>query len=233
MTNSNARLKADSIIHKVFELTDEEYLRRWVDGPIEKAAAGFGFNPETQVTHQIFIRVTGEFVRHVHEHGLKPRQILSDVQARTEATAILEEGYQNPNARGYYASFLDASNPNLNGLEFILDQMTQFIIARARERHIRWVYSSRIDPSDWPTKCLIAQILIERWGAFLPSSVLSCTPAQLADFLAELFDALCFASSMVRKALGAEIDLSSVPEMLESILPLSGQKGTERSVLDQ
>ena len=214
MTNSNARLKADSTINKVFELLDEEYLCHRVDEPIEKAAAGFGFNQETQVTHQIFIRVTGEFVRHVYEHGPKPRQILSAVQARTEATAILEEGYQNPHARGYYASFLDALNPNLNGLEFVLDQMTQFIIARARERHIRWIYLSRIDPSDWSTKCLIAQILIERWGAFLPSSLLSCTPAQLADSLPELFDALCFASSMVREAIGAEIDLSSVPEIL-------------------
>ena len=49
------------------------------------------------------------------------------MEACAEAVAILEEGYQAPRGQGYYAAFLDASNPNLNGLEYVLAQMAGYI----------------------------------------------------------------------------------------------------------
>ena len=71
MTNSESNNKAATIIEEVLEKTDEKYLHRRIDEPIERAAASFEFDREAQVTHQTFIQVTTDFVRHVYEqaHG--------------------------------------------------------------------------------------------------------------------------------------------------------------------
>jgi hypothetical protein len=205
MTNSE-RKRAEGIIGAVFEKISEEYLQLRIDEPIEKAAASFEFDQTAPVTHQIFTQVTGDFVRHVYEKALWGWQKMSPQKALAEAVAILEEGYQAAHAQGYYAAFLDASNPSLDGLESVLTQMARHITLMARARHIRWVCASRIELSDWPARCLIAEILLQRWQPFLPENVRTCSPAQLAHHLPELINVVLSIDRTVSKVLEANID---------------------------
>jgi hypothetical protein len=121
--------------------------------------------------------------------------------------AILEEGYEALHGRGYYAAFLDASNPELNGLEYVLAQMANYINVKARTRYIRWVCASRIELSDWSTRCLIAEILLKRWKSCLLPNVRACSPAQLAHHLSELINLVLSTNRTVSKMLGAYINL--------------------------
>lgn len=212
MTNSDL-CKTEAIIEKVFELTSDEYLQHFIDEPIEKAQRNFEFDDKAFVTYRTFFQVTGNFVRHIYKDGLRPGQILSDSQARAEALAIIEEGYQNVHAKGFDAAFLDASDPNQTGLGPVLAHLKEIITARARLKRITWVYSSCIDPSDWPTKCLIAEILLERWGRLFPPSLLAYTPAQLADALPYLFDALRRTKHIAGKVMRGDMPLYELSEM--------------------
>ena len=133
MTNSEPNRNAAAIIEEVLEKTAEEYLRVRIEEPIEKAASSFEFDRNAPVTHQSFAQVTRDFVRHVYQQSLGCRQELLEAEAQAEAVAVLEEGYQAPHGQGYYAAFLDASNPNLIGLEHILEQMAG-ILPRGPER---------------------------------------------------------------------------------------------------
>ena len=160
MTNSEGKRKANAIIEEVFEKAGEEYLQLRIDEPVEKAAASFEFDQDSPITHHTFIQIITDFVRHVYKQGLYPRQEMSATEACAEAVAILEEGYQSPHGRGYYAAFLDASNEKLDGLEYVLAQMASYINVKAKTRYIRWVYASRMELADWPTRCLIAEILL-------------------------------------------------------------------------
>jgi hypothetical protein len=207
MTNSDGEGKAAAIIEEILEKTAEEYLQLRIDEPIEKAVASFEFDRDAPVTHQTFTQVTTDFVRHVYERCLWCRQEMSAMEACAEAVAILEEGYQAPRGKGYYAAFLDASNPNLNGLEYVLAQMAGYITSMARTRHIRWVCASRMELADWPTRCLIAEILLKRWDPFLLDNVRTCSPAQFAHHLSELIDLGVSTDRKVSKMLGASIDL--------------------------
>ena len=126
-------------------------------------------------------------------------------QAYAEAVAILEESYQTPHGRGYYAAFLDAFDPNLDGIEYVLAQMTGCIITMAREKHIRWVCASRMELADWPTRCLIAEILMERWEPFMHHNLRGCSPEQFAYHLPELIYLGISANRAVNKMLGANI----------------------------
>ena len=207
MTNSEGRRKAATIIEDVFEKTDEDYLQLHIDGPIEKAVGSFEFDRDAPVTHQTFTRVTGDFVCHVYEQGLHFWQKMSAKEACAEAVSILEEGYQAPHGQGYYAAFLDASNTNLDGLEYVLAQMAGCIIAVARARYMRWICASRMELADWPTRCLIAEALLKRWEPFLLPNVRECPPAQLAHHLSELITLVASTDRTVSKMLGASIDL--------------------------
>jgi len=213
MTNSHSRCKAEAIIEKVFELTTDEYLQQFIDEPIEKAQGNFEFDDEALVTHRTFFQVTGDYVRHIYRNALRPSQILSDYQAQAEALAILEEGYQNAYAKGFEAAFPDASDPNQNGLEPVLAQLGEIITARARLKHVTWVYSSCIDPSNWPIKCLIAEILHERWGRLFPPRLLAYTSDQLADSLPDLLKALRRTNRIVGKVMKGEMPFYELSEM--------------------
>jgi len=204
MTNSE-RKRAEAVIEEVFEKTSEEYLHLRIDEPIEKAAASFEFDRTAPVTHQTFTQVTRDFVRHVYRKALWGWQKMSAGEALDEAVEILERGYPAAPGQGYDTAFVDASNPNLNGLEYILTQMARHITLMARARHIRWV-SSRIELSDWPTRCLIAEILLQRWEPFLPENLRTCSPAQLANHLPELINVVLSIDRTVSKMLEGNSD---------------------------
>jgi len=210
MTNSNARNKANKILEEVLELIDEEYMQQTIDEPIEKAVESFEFNDTIPVTHQTFIRIIGDFVRHIYEHGISVRQQLSTSQAHTEMMAVLEEGYQSPSGRGYYTAYLDSKNQKTNGLQFVLAKVAEIITIMTRSRHIKWIFASRIDPSDWSTKCKIAEIFLKHRKSHMSQSLRKCPTDQFADYLPELINVKISIDKTVNKVRYAEIDLDAI-----------------------
>ena len=210
MTSSNNNPDAAGIIQEVFELIDEQYLYQIIDKCIEKATADFKFKRKATITHQAFIHTIGDFLLHIYKTGFWIRQIMPIAQVRAEAMALLEKYYQSPHSRGYDTAFLDVLNSKLDGFEFILAQIAEIIKAVTREKHIKWVYFSRIIPLDWSVRCHIAEILIKRWAPFLPLNISQCSPAQLADHLPHLIEVLRSTDGTVRKRLNADFDLNSI-----------------------
>jgi hypothetical protein len=204
MTNSEAKKNALKLIDEIIELFNEETIRNFIDEPIEKALNIFNFDLKGLVTYRTFIHYTGSFVKGLYEHIPWCLQKPSKDQACAEAMHLLEADYQSSQFRGYDAAFLDARNPSLNGLEFVLVQLSEIIKTRLRMKYARWVYVSRIECVDWHTRCSMAEILIARWKLFLPPDILMCSPVQLADHIPDLIDILGSADNMVSEMLGAD-----------------------------
>ena len=204
MTNFKVQENASKLIDEILELTNEETIRSIIDEPIEKTLAGFNFGLKTQSNYQTFIRYTGRLVTALYENIPWSLQKPSERQACAEAMSVLETAYQGSNATGFYAAFLDARNPLLNGPEFVLYQLAEIIKARMRMKYIRWVYASRIEGADWITRCCMAEILIRRWRPFLPSDILMCSPVQFADHISDLIDMLGSTDNMVSEILGTD-----------------------------
>ena len=129
MRNSEVMFDAQECIDEVIELIGDEHLYYLIDEPIQKAATEFKFNPKTPIDHQFFIRTTSDFVSHIYRHGLRVRQTMTAEQAQSEALLILEHSYQGTYSKGYDAAYLDASNPEVGGLEFMLSQTSEIIIS--------------------------------------------------------------------------------------------------------
>ncbi|MBC8420342.1 MAG: hypothetical protein H8E10_17290 [Desulfobacterales bacterium] len=226
MTNSKERKRAIAIIEKILEFTDEEYLQRRIDRPVEKVFAAFEYDKNARISHRYFMDIVGDFVHRIYLHGPGTSQYLSHTQACAEALLIIEKAFGSHDVQGYDAAIVAA----FTDLESVLAKIIEFVISRTRERHIRWVYATCIDPFDWPTRCLVAEILLERWKPFLPPSILSCTPAQLVDALPQLFSAAQSTEIMVKKTMTSDTEFygfsESLSETLEQILPLSQSEGT-------
>jgi len=146
--------------------------------------------------------VIGNFIHHLQERDIGIKKKLSELQAQSEALAILDQHYRNSTSQGYYAAFLDATNPDLDGLNVIISQMADIIITVERKKHIDWVYTARIESLDWKEKTEIVDVLLESWEPFLPPSILGCSPAQLADHLPQLINILHTTDEAVRNIVG-------------------------------
>ena len=204
MTNSETKKNALKHIDEIIELINEETIRNFIDEPIEQALNRFNFEHKGPVSYKKFIHFIGSFVKGLYKHISWCLQKPSKDQACAEAMHLLEVGYQSSRFRGYDAAFVDARNPSLNGLEFVLVQLSEIIKARLRMKYTRWVYVSRIECVDWHTRCSMVEILIARWKLFLPPDILMCSPVQLADHIPDLIDILGSADNMVSEMLGAD-----------------------------
>jgi len=206
MTNFKVQENAVKLIDQILELTNEETIRNLIDEPIEKALADFNSEIESPLTSKVFINYIGSFVRNLYKNLPLGPQIFTHDQACAETISILETSYQGSNAGGFYAAFLDARNPLLNGLEFVLLQLAEIIKARLRMKYTRWVYVSRIECADWITRCSMAEILIERWSSFLPADILMCSPVQFADHISDLINILGYSDNNISEMLGTDMD---------------------------
>jgi len=204
--NFEVHKNALKLIDEIFELTNDETIRVLIDEPIEKALADFNFEFKDPLNYQTFIHYTGSLITALYKNISWSLQKLSDDQACAEAISILETDYQGSNATGFYAAFLDACNPLLNGPEFVLLQLSEIIKARLKMKYTRWVYVSRIECADWVTRCSIAEILIEQWKPFLPLEILMCSPVQFAGHIPELINIFGSSDNNISEMLGSNMN---------------------------
>jgi len=203
--NSKSKAATEKTIKEVFDLTDEQYLNHFIDEPLDKAVNSFQFFETDPLTPREFIRIISNYIKHIYKHGLGVKQKLSEPQTRSVMLNILETGYRGPHDSGFDAAFLDATDSELSGIQFILNQLADYIKRTERQKHIGWVFTTRIENLDWNTKCLIAEVLLKKWGRFLPPAILGCASFQLVSCLPELIESL---SEIVNNLMGSDSDLN-------------------------
>jgi len=148
MTNSNKNTDATSILDDVLQHLDETYLQQKIDIPIKMILAEFDPNEGIEITFQSFLNTIGAFVKRVYQLKIFCNQNLSDEQSHSEAVALLDRFYENTNNDGLLSAYLDTLNSELGTNDFILTQLANVLIRIARNKHIKWIFSSKIDSLD-------------------------------------------------------------------------------------
>ena len=180
----NSEIK--EIIFKIFELLDESYITREIDSPIDKSVAEFKFDTDCEYSHQKFHKQIANVVQIIYRNGLKVPKNLSLPTALAEGILLLEKGYQNNHTTGYDAAIIDASNPDINGLELIKASLIEIIKNTERQKYIEWVFIVNIVPTNWETKCEIIEFLFQIYKPYLPPSVQQNDPIYFANSYKEL-----------------------------------------------
>jgi len=170
---------AKMIIDQILELLDEEHLKRQIDDPIDAVINRLEFDHTKPFTCKLFHKAIAKLVGHIYEQALRIKLNLS--RPLGEAIFLLDRFYQGGTPCGYEAALLDAADTKRCGLEIVLARLVEIIKTREREKYIGAVLAHRLGPADWPTRCEIAAILIDRYRSFLSPELKRCVPEQLAD----------------------------------------------------
>ena len=186
MMSSEIPQRIERAIREIFDLLGEEGLQQYCDGPITNAAQSFQIPETDRVTYRILLDTIGSFVQHIYAHAWLLRQALSPPQARADAIRFLQRNYQGQSAPGFEAAYLDALNPTFNGLEFIITQLAQIMINKARKQYTNWVLQDRLNCLEWSERVLMAKELMQRWLSLELDSMEHVHPAQLADHCGDL-----------------------------------------------
>ena len=188
MTNSESiKRRAAEILGRVTDLLDERRIAQHIDERIDKALDEFDCPTDSGYSHRQFTETVARFLSHVHEVALPGSRKLTASQARDEALALLSHTYDGAFASGYLGAILDAADASSPGLVLVLARMAESIKRRRRQQYARWLRVRYIDSVDWPTKCAMAAVLIDRLQESLPPELRQCPPEQLAD---EVYDLL-------------------------------------------
>ena len=186
MTPGNAHSHAAAVLARIGVMLDEDVLGRQIDGPIDEALGTFRPRKPTVKGSRDFHRVVGRLLRHLHRHALPGRRLIPLWQAKSEAVAMLEQGYRRGGGGGYAAALLDATGCGDDGLRGVLAALAEVVKQQCRRQYIRWVIAKHVDPSDWPLRCDIVAVLLERLAGWLPPRLRRSSPRQLAGELERL-----------------------------------------------
>ena len=186
MRPGNTQSQAAAVLERIRLMLDEDLLLRQIDGPIDQAMGTFRPRKPTVKGSRDFHRAVGRLLRHLHRHALPGRRLIPLWQAKNEAVALLEQGYRNGDCGGYAAALLDAAGSSGEGLRGVLASFAEVVKQRCRRQHVRWVIARHVDPSDWPLRCAIVAVLLQRLAGWLPDRLRRSSPWQLADELERL-----------------------------------------------
>ena len=205
MMNLNKKVEVEKILDRVLKLLDDEIIQRTIDLPIREATAGFEFHKIEHITYERFIKEIGKLIQHVYLNGLNTKRKLTQKQAEAEAISVLQMGYQSAYGKGFYAAYLDSQNNNFDGLEFILNQISEIIVQMTRDRYVHWVITTQIQSLDWHIRCRMVETFQKAQLSNLPQTLKNCPPAMFADHLPDLIKVLITADHTITHLMTTDI----------------------------
>ena len=171
---------AEDILDSLRELLAEISLVELIDEPIDKAVRSFQCPGGRVESQRDFLDRVASFLQHVYASAFPTARQLTSAQARDEAVSLLEQGGF---PAGYRAALWEAGHPLGPGIRGILAELSVFLKLRLREAHVRWVFTEHLGCLDWPTKCQLASLILQRWGDRTPPELSAQSAEQYANFL--------------------------------------------------
>ena len=185
MLNEQEKEACAQIIGRVLTLLDERLIMERIDRPLERALRQFHPDIPRRITHADFLRLAGELVAWLYQHGLAlPRQLPPD-RARAEAIWLLMAAHQGSDSNGYDAAWLEAQQIP-GGMERVLGQLDLIVKGIERRNYIQWVLESNIRLRNWRTRVSLARYLQETNSCIQRTAYADVPPAMLADDVDEM-----------------------------------------------
>jgi hypothetical protein len=170
-------------------LLDDDYIHTAIDLPLERASQDFArikHAAREDTRNSPLLTQLGEYVRHVHAHGLRAPREFPQHRAETEAVYLLERFYQAQTGSGYEAAVLDAASGEAEGADYLRAFLLDVLKQEERRKHVRWVVDDGSDFQDWEQNQALLAALIERFREVLPAELVDARPERFADYFPKL-----------------------------------------------
>jgi len=178
MTNFSQSVESFEILKKIFDLLDDETVIRKVDEPLDRAVQEFQLDVTLPITHSEFNRVIAAFIQHLNEKGIRLPRTLSYQEALAEAVFILNRYYGNDEAQDYDGIVADAVGKSMEGLEMVLEQLSEFVKTQERMKYVNWVFICYVDSLNWEARQNLVISYLKLNEKYLPNDLLHMDPAR-------------------------------------------------------
>ncbi len=186
-------LKFDSaaeIIENIFSQLDQERISAKIDRPVEKALIRLEPNisksTDKSQIHKLLTAFYSQAFKTMHKNIKEPE---------AELLMLLDTSYRGNSADGYAGALVDCTESQ-DGFRIVLNRLADIIKGHEKEKYIRTVFATHINPADWQMKCQIVKFIQQKYSSILPAKILSCQPEQLVNEI-EILIMLIFNSSSI------------------------------------
>ncbi|MFC1551793.1 hypothetical protein ACFL6P_04430 [Candidatus Latescibacterota bacterium] len=164
-------------VEMILSLLDPLSIEELIHRPINNAAEAFDYIQPIPITHETFNSLIDRFTKHIYDFA---NLSCSGLVSKYEGSWLLENNYRREKSHGYDGAYLDALD-NAFGIAFILEAITEIITEIEHQKHIKSVLIQYVDPTDRQQKARVAAEINEILKAYLPESINSIAPHQLAN----------------------------------------------------
>lgn len=186
MRNFECNVTPEKILEKLFVLLCEERIAKEIDKLIDIAAHNFGLKIKIPINHSTFNQHLSAFVCHLYRNGVALPRDLTDQDALAEAIFLLEEYYQNEDAKGYDKALLDAVLTDVNGFELVLFSLADAIKTVERKKYIQWVFADNFSNLSWSLRQRIVAFYLKQNKACFQKPFIAIDSVRLVDRFCEL-----------------------------------------------
>ena len=186
--------QAERVLESIIEQLDPGRINRLFEEPIKKALCDFSYVvPESPSTGAL-LDLAGDFLESCSRVGFPAGYW------RQGAAGFLARSYLGVHVNGLDAALDDAFNADKGSIEVFLSHLADslFQVMVANYRHM--VYTTCI-PREWQVKNALAELIIARYQAFLPSEMAESPTWVLVGLLPDLLDLCLHTENTLEKTL--------------------------------
>lgn len=137
--------------------------------PIDEARASYSMSTIRVEDYDSFCESICSFYTHLLRHMGRISGTVNPRQLAPDALDLTQRAFQGE--MGVKAAYEESRSAARGGLKFVFDKLTDYLKAEEREKYVRMVFQSMIDPLDFETKVAVVQKLLGRLGPSLPEGM--------------------------------------------------------------
>jgi len=198
MKNSNRRNVINmtlQILGKLSARLDTSHISHAFDQVLDRYIAQY----RIPTNHVEFNQEIAGFLQAVYLIGVKPRMILTALEATAKAVSLLSQYNNNQGARGYEAAYLDAVFSGEEDIGDVCFKLSQIVKESEIRKYRDYVYVTTIDPSDWQLHINITAGIIELFGECLPPLIRESPPERFSGLYKDLIEMILSSQDLAIK----------------------------------
>jgi hypothetical protein len=146
--------------------------------PIDQARAAYAVGSVRVESYDEFCESVFSFYAHLLRHLGQVKGTVNNRLLAPDALDLLERAFADHG--GITAAYEESKSAARGGLRYIFDRMTDRLKMEERQKYVRMVFKTMVDPLDFEMKVALMKAFFSRLGSSLPEDIRSHPPEQYA-----------------------------------------------------
>jgi len=180
----NPDLEVESKLNYFLEALSAESIAEQIFQPIDNARVSYRMEQVVITSYNDFIESITSFYIHLLRHLEQVKGKINRIHFEPDAIALVERAYRHE--KGVNLAYEESLNATKGGLRYIYDMMTDTLKVEEKEKYIRSVFKSTVDPLAFDDKVTLIKAFFNKVGSYLPDDIKTDAPEKYHDSYEEI-----------------------------------------------